>query len=110
MREMSTQVGAASGNNGRTEGMPEVQKPVLEHAAPKARPKEISQGADSVKLVTVVTDSLSDVDAKNRCKNSIELAQEIDRMLAQTEKYMARAAYSMAGQLMYEREHKAISS
>lgn len=41
---------------------------------------------------------------------SIELATKIADMLARVDKYEARAAYSIAGQLMYEREHKAISS
>jgi hypothetical protein len=36
MREMSTQVGS-KGNNRGAEGLPEVQEPVLEHAAPEAR-------------------------------------------------------------------------
>lgn len=36
MRKVPSQMGATTGNDGRTEGMPEVQKPVLEHAAPEA--------------------------------------------------------------------------
>ena len=35
MRTMSTHMGA-TGNDGRTEGMPEVQESLLEHATPKA--------------------------------------------------------------------------
>lgn len=42
--------------------------------------------------------------------NSVELAQQIDCLLSQVGKYTARAAYSIAGQLLYERESKAISS
>lgn len=38
MRKVSTQVGS-TGNNGRTEGLPEVQESVLEHAAPEANQK-----------------------------------------------------------------------
>jgi hypothetical protein len=41
---MWTPMGAASGFQRGTEGMPEVQKPVLEHAAPKANQ---NQGLDS---------------------------------------------------------------
>jgi hypothetical protein len=43
MRAMSTQMGSTAGNNGRTEGMPEVQVSLLEHAAPT---EEITGTAD----------------------------------------------------------------
>jgi hypothetical protein len=46
-------VGATTGNNGRTEGLPEVQKPVLEHAPTE---EEITRGGDVVNLVTSVTE------------------------------------------------------
>jgi len=39
MRKMPTQMGT-TGNDGGTEGLSEVQKPVLEHAAPKAGQEE----------------------------------------------------------------------
>jgi hypothetical protein len=44
VRKMRAPMGAASGLQRGTEGMPEVQKPVLEHAAPKANQ---NQGLDS---------------------------------------------------------------
>jgi hypothetical protein len=36
MREMPTQVGSTTGNEGRAEGLPEMQESVLECAAPEA--------------------------------------------------------------------------
>ena len=56
MRKVPTQVGATTGNNGRTEGLPEVQKPVLEHAPTKAREEEITRDGGVVNLVTSVTE------------------------------------------------------
>lgn len=54
MREMPTSVGA-TGNNGRTEGLPEMQKPVLEHSASEAcAEKEIARDSGVVKMVTKV--------------------------------------------------------
>ena len=37
MREVPTQVGSTTGNDGGAEGLPEVQESVLEYAAPEAR-------------------------------------------------------------------------
>ena len=61
MRKVPTQVGATTGNNGRTEGMPEVQEPVLEHAASETQNAQVtsetlSQNSDVVNLVTSVTE------------------------------------------------------
>lgn len=61
MRKVPTYVGATTGNNGRTEGLPEVQESVLEHAAPEAQNpqvtgKTLSQNSDVVNLVTNVTE------------------------------------------------------
>jgi len=61
MRKVPTYVGATTGNNGRTEGLPEVQESVLEHAAPETQNaqvtgKTLSQNSDVVKLVTNVTE------------------------------------------------------
>lgn len=96
MREMSTQMGS-TGNNGGAEGLPEMQVTVLEHAAPEARQ---NQG---------LTSRLADGDYPEN-RDSVNLGVRIGDLLAQTDKYTARAAYSIAGQLMFEREHKAISS
>jgi hypothetical protein len=42
MRTMSTQMGSTAGNNGRTEGLPEVQEPVLEHAPTEAQNPQVT--------------------------------------------------------------------
>lgn len=42
MRTMWTPMGAASGNQRGTKGMPEVQKPVLEHAATEAQNPQVT--------------------------------------------------------------------
>ncbi len=60
MRKVPTYVGATTGNNGRTEGLPEVQESVLEHAAPETQNAQVtdetlSQNSDVVNLVTNVT-------------------------------------------------------
>ena len=80
--------------------MPEVQKPVLEHAPTK---EEITRENDVVNLVTNVTE------IRKTDRSSVELGMHLADMLDQVDKYTARAAYSIAGQLMYEREYKAIS-
>jgi hypothetical protein len=54
MRTVPTQMGAARDNRG-TKGMPEMQKPVLEHAASETREEEITRETGVVKLVTNVT-------------------------------------------------------
>ena len=59
MRTVPTQVGAATGNHRGTEGMPEVQKPVLEHAPTETREEEITRETDVVNSVTSVTNPLS---------------------------------------------------
>jgi len=56
MRTVPTQVGAATGNHRGTKGMPEVQKPVLEHAPTETRKEEITRESDVVNLVTSVTE------------------------------------------------------
>ena len=96
MREMPTQVGS-TGNNGGAEGLPEMQESVLEHAAPEANQTPRLAGR------------LTDGDYPEN-QNSVKLGMHIGALLAQADKYTARAAYSIAGQLMFEREHKAISS
>jgi len=54
-------MGAATGNQRGTKGMPEVQKPLLEHAPTEAQNPQVTgdtlaQNSDVVNLVTSVTD------------------------------------------------------
>ena len=84
--------------------MPEVQKPVLEHATPEAREEEITRENDVVNLVTSVTE------IRIMDRRSVELGAQLADMLAQVDKHVARAAYSIAGSLMSEHWTKAVSS
>jgi len=57
MRTLWSPVGAATGNQRGTKGMPEVQKPVLEHAPTEAQNPQVTgvtlaQNSDIVKSVT----------------------------------------------------------
>ena len=55
MRTMSTQMGSTAGVNGRTEGLPEVQESVLEHAPTETRQeKELTADKPVVKSTDVV--------------------------------------------------------
>ena len=103
MRKVPTQVSATTGNNGRTKGMPEVQKPVLEHAPTEAK-EEITRETGVVNLVTSVTE------IRKTDRSSVELGSQIGLLLAQVDKYTARAAYSIAGSLMCEHWAKDVSS
>jgi len=85
--------------------MSPLQEPVLEHAPSEAQDPQVS--CENVTQNSGVVKSVSNTE--NVQLTSIELAREIDLLLSRTEKYVARAAYSIAGQLMYVRESRAIS-
>ena len=69
MRKVPSQMGATTGNNGRTEGLPEVQEPVLEHAAPEANQtprlagrlaeQNVSEGGHTVNPPTIYLEGVA---------------------------------------------------
>jgi hypothetical protein len=82
MRTMPTQMGSTAGNNGRTEGLPEVQKPVLEYTASEAQKEQMTaenvaqdscavNGTPDTSSVRIMDKVLPDVYCPCGCGNTI---------------------------------------